>query len=328
MSSGRFAPSPTGRLHLGNLRTALLAWLFARADDSPLFLRFDDLDRGAVRPEHYDTQRRDLLALGLDWDGAPVRQSDRLDRYRDALDRLRALDVLYPCYCSRREIREAAQAPNRPLAGHGYPGTCRHLDAAGRAARAETSGRPPAWRLRTDDASYDLIDRLKGAVSVELDDFVIERNDGTPAYHLVTVVDDDALDVELVVRGDDLLDSTGRQLLVADLLGLRRADHAHVPLVLSTDGERLAKRHGAVTLDDRAARGETPLEVFRWLAASLDLPGATEADGPTDLLAGFDPDSLPSAPLVLSAEVLSGDADPADPAEPGHLGADGAGAEG
>ncbi|MEM9132982.1 MAG: tRNA glutamyl-Q(34) synthetase GluQRS [Actinomycetota bacterium] len=304
MSSGRFAPSPTGRLHLGNLRTALLAWLFARSTGSPLHLRFDDLDTGSVRDEHYDTQRDDLTALGLDWDGDPIRQRDRLDRYRHALDRLRALDVLYPCYCSRREIREAAQAPNRPLAGHGYPGTCRRLDATGRAAR-DASGRRPAWRLRTEAASYHLVDRLRGEVSVELDDFVVERNDGTPAYHLVTVVDDDALAVELVVRGDDLLDSTGRQLLVADLLGLRRAEHAHVPLVLSPDGERLAKRHGAVTLPDRMARGESPLDVLRFLAASLDLPGAAEATGPADLLPGFDPDRLPTEPLVLPVDDLT-----------------------
>ncbi|MEL7156923.1 MAG: tRNA glutamyl-Q(34) synthetase GluQRS [Actinomycetota bacterium] len=304
MPSGRYAPSPTGRLHLGNLRTALLAWLFARApgpdgtSGGPFRLRFDDLDQAAVRAEHYDSQAADLAAIGLDWDGPIVRQSERVEHYRGALDRLRDLDVLYPCFCSRREIREAAQAPNRPLAGHHYPGTCRRLDTAARRARG-AEGRRPAWRLRTEQPSYRFVDRLKGPVTVELDDFVVERNDGTPAYHLVTVVDDDALGVELVVRADDLLDSTGRQLLVAELLGCRRAEHAHVPLVLGPDGQRLAKRHGSVTLDERAAAGETPIDVLRTLARSLHLPGAAEATRPDDLLPGFDPADLPTSPLTL-----------------------------
>lgn len=256
-----------------------------------------------MRAEHYDTQQRDLEAIGIDWDGPAVRQSDRLELYRDAVERLRTLDVLYPCFCTRREIREAARAPNQPLSGHRYPGTCRHLDSADRRTRID-SGRPPAWRLRTAQTHYEFVDGLKGLVVVELDDFVIQRNDGTPAYHLVTVIDDDTMGVELVVRADDLLDSTGRQLLLAELLGRRRCDHAHVPLVLGPDGQRLAKRHGAVTLAERAAVGEAPVDVLRSLARSLDLPGADEAVHPRDLLNGFRPDLLPTAPLRLPPTLL------------------------
>ncbi|MEM8926155.1 MAG: glutamate--tRNA ligase family protein, partial [Actinomycetota bacterium] len=178
---------------------------------------------------------------------------------------------------------------------HHYPGTCRGLTAAERRAR-EADGRRPAWRLRVDGPPPPFVDLLKGEVAADIDDFVVARNDGTPAYHLVTVVDDDAMDVDLVVRGDDLLDSTGRQLLVARLLGLGQSDHAHVPLVLGADGQRLAKRHGAVTLPDLAAVGTAPSDVLRLLATSLRLPGAAEAERPADLLDGFDPALLPTGP--------------------------------
>ncbi|MDH3681923.1 MAG: tRNA glutamyl-Q(34) synthetase GluQRS [Acidimicrobiia bacterium] len=303
MPIGRFAPSPTGRLHLGNLRTALVSWLAARTDGSELRLRFDDLDRSAVRTEHYGSQPDDLRALGLDWDGPPVRQSQRLARYREAVERLVATDLVYPCYCSRREIREAVQAPNRALAGHRYPGTCRELTAPERRART-ASGRPPALRLRGDEAEVGFADLVVGDVAYPVDDFVIQRNDGTPAYHLVTVVDDADLGVELVVRADDLLDSTSRQLHVARLLDLPTADHAHVPLVLSPDGERLAKRHGSVTLDDRAVCGEDPANVLSFLAASLELCPPGEPVTPSDLIERFDLVRLPTKPLVLERSFL------------------------
>ncbi len=306
MPAGRFAPSPSGRLHLGNLRTALVAWLFARADGSRFHLRFDDLDTGAVRPEHYRTQADDLRALGLSWDGEPVHQRDRLPLYRSALRRLEADGAVYPCYCSRREIREAAQAPNSALAGHDYPGTCRRLTPAERADR-ERAGRTPALRLATDGEAEAFTDRLAGPQRHAVDDFVVMRNDGTPAYHLVTVVDDAELGVELVVRGDDLLPSTSRQVLLARRLGLPRIDHAHVPLVLSPAGDRLAKRHGAVTLADRAARGETPAAVLSFLAASLNLAEPGEPVTPAGLLDRFDPTLLPHEPLVLPPDTLTPD---------------------
>jgi glutamyl-tRNA synthetase len=305
MPSGRFAPSPTGRLHLGNLRTALIAWLFARSDGSRFHLRYDDLDTGAVRSEHYDTQHDDLRALGIDWDGPAVRQSERIDLYRPALDRLLAADLVYPCYCSRREIREAAQAPNGPLAGHHYPGTCRDLSPSQRRQR-EQDGRPPALRLRTGDEVIGFVDRVVGPVELPVDDFVVQRNDGTPAYHLVTVVDDAALGIDLVVRADDLLDSTGRQLLLARLLDLPPVEHAHVPLVLGPSGDRLAKRDGAVTLADRARRGESPSDVLADLASSLGLCRRDERPAASDLVARFDPARLPAGPLVLAAGYLAG----------------------
>jgi glutamyl-tRNA synthetase len=302
--SGRFAPSPTGRLHVGNLRTALAAWLFSRSDNSRFHVRLDDLDAAAVRAEHYETQLDDLRALGLDWDGPVVRQSERGHLYRPAIAKLVADDLVYPCYCSRREIREAAQAPNRPVAGHRYPGTCRRLGQRARQHR-ERSDRQPALRLRADDVLIGFTDLIAGPVELAVDDFVVQRNDGTPAYHLVTVIDDAAAGIELVVRADDLLDSTGRQLLLARLLGLARPDHAHVPLVLGPSGERLAKRHGAVTLPDRLARGETPAGVLAFLASSLNVCGPDERLTAAQLADRFDPNKLPTEPLVLGGPWLA-----------------------
>jgi glutamyl-tRNA synthetase len=297
--TGRFAPSPTGTLHLGNLRTALLAWLYARAQGAPFLLRIEDLDRGRVRARYEVEQLADLAAIGLDWDGEVVRQSAREELYADALARLDAHDALYPCWCTRAEIREASSAPHGPLPEGHYPGTCRRLTAAQRAER-EASGRPPALRVDAGAARVAFIDRLHGAQEGVVDDFVVRRNDGAYAYNLAVVVDDGAQRVGEVVRGDDLLDSTPRQLWLAGRLGLPAAAFAHVPLVLGGDGARLAKRHGAVTLADRAEQGESAAEVRGRLAASVGLAQPGERPAPEELVARFDPDTFsppPAGPL-------------------------------
>ena len=297
MSTGRYAPSPTGVLHLGNLRTALVAWLFARSTGSGFLLRMDDLDQVVSKPEHEAGQLRDLAAIGLDWDGEVLRQSTRRARYEAAISRLDAAGRTYACYCTRREIQEAASAPHGPVGA--YPGTCRQLTDGERRQREE-AGRPPALRLRAGGATVAVADRLHGIVELEVDDVVLRRNDGTPAYNLAVVVDDADHGVEEVVRGDDLLDSTPRQVHLARTLGLPVPGYAHVPLVLAPDGSRLAKRHGAVTLADRAARGQTPADVVTELAASLGLAAPGEPVTPGDLLIRFDPDRLPREPWVLS----------------------------
>lgn len=296
---GRFAPSPTGTLHLGNLRTALLAWLFARGQGARFLVRVEDLDAGRVRPEYEAQQLADLAAIGLDWDGEVVRQSERLSLYHDAIARLDDAGRLYPCFCTRREIREAASAPHGPLPEGAYPGTCRDLTAAERAER-ERSGRPPALRLRADAEAVSFDDRLLGRVEAVVDDLVVRRNDGAPAYNLAVVVDDAAQHIGEVVRGADLADSTPRQLLLGRLLGYPPPRHAHVPLVLGPDGARLAKRHGAVTLADRRALGEDPAEVRGRLAATLGLSAPGEAPSMDELLARFDPARLPTEPTVFA----------------------------
>jgi len=298
--TGRYAPSPTGPLHLGNLRTALLAWLFARSQDAPFLLRVDDLDRSRSRPRIADGQLADLAALGLDWDGPVVRQSERLELYAAAIETLDRDGLLYPCYCTRAEIREAPSAPHGALREGSYPGTCRELTAAQRAER-ERAGRPPALRLRAGGAVVEFRDRLLGPRRDVVDDLVVRRNDGAPAYNLAVVVDDAAQGVGEVVRGADLLDTTGRQLHLAALLGLPAPCHAHVPLVLGADGARLAKRHGAVTLGELAAAGQAPADVRARLAVSAGLALAGERPSLDELLERFDPGLIANEPSVLTA---------------------------
>lgn len=288
---GRFAPSPSGPLHLGNLRTALLAWWAARGDGSGFWMRVEDLDPSS-RPEHEATQLADLAAVGIDWDGPVVRQSERRDLYEAALARLVDAGLTYPCYCTRREIREAVRAPHE--APDAYPGTCRHLTDAERRAR-EADGRPPALRLRADGVEVVADDALHGAVRGVVDDVVLRRNDGLPAYNLVVVVDDAAQGVTEVVRGDDLLSSAPRQVHLARALGLAVPRYLHVPLVLGPDGARLAKRHGSVTLADAVAAGVAPAEVRRRLAASVGLPDPGPTPPPLDRTA------LPTTPTTWDA---------------------------
>jgi glutamyl-tRNA synthetase len=283
---GRFAPSPTGTLHLGNLRTALLAWLFARAQDARFLVRMEDLDAGRVRERFYDEQLRDLGALGLDWDGPVVRQSDRLALYAAAVETLAADGLVYECWCTRAEIREAASAPHGDLPEGFYPGTCLRLTEGERAAR-RVEGRPPALRVRADAAAVTFEDRIAGTVTGVVDDFVVRRNDGAYAYNLAVVVDDADQGVGEVVRGADLLDSTPRQLWLGERLGLPAPRHAHVPLMLGDDGARLAKRHGAVTLADRAAQGQDADDVRDELAASLRLSVRGERLTPAELVERF-----------------------------------------
>lgn len=293
---GRFAPSPTGLLHLGNLRTALLAWLFARSAGARFLVRVEDLDRSRVRPGIEEAQLSDLRAIGLDWDGPVVRQSERRGLYEDAMARLDTDGLLYPCYCTRAETRAAASAPHGISASDRYPGTCRELTAAQRAER-EAAGRPPALRVRSEDVRVAFEDRLLGRFGEMVDDFVVRRNDGTPAYQLAVVVDDAAQGIGEVVRGADLVDSTPRQILLARLLGLPEPTYAHVPLVLGPDGQRLAKRHGAVALSDR---GEGPGEIRSWMARALGLAETGETPSMDDLVVRFDPERLPLEPTVWS----------------------------
>jgi glutamyl-tRNA synthetase len=301
--AGRFAPSPTGDLHLGNLRTAVIAWLAARSTRDGFVVRMEDLDRQQASVEIEAAQLRDLDALGLDWDGAVIRQSDHFDRYEAAIDDLASRGLAYECFCSRREIREeieaASHAPHGPPGS--YPGTCRRLTARQRADRRD-AGRPPALRLRTDGQEVEFADRLHGEVTGVVDDVVLRRNDGVPAYNLAVVVDDNAQGVTEVVRGDDLLASTARQIHLQELLGFARPTYVHVPLVVDEHGERLAKRHGvALTMTDLAAAGVGADEVVEWIASSLGHDGAGSTTTLRELLEAFDPAAIPRIPCPLPA---------------------------
>jgi glutamyl-tRNA synthetase len=287
-SAGRFAPSPSGELHVGNLRTAILAWLFARSTGRRFLLRVEDLDRARAGAEA--VQLRDLAAIGLAWDGGVVRQTARGTLYTDAIARLTDAGLTYECFCTRREIQEAPSAPHAPQGA--YPGTCRNLDAA--ELEFKRSTRPAAIRLKSGVTEYTVRDVLHGAFTGVVDDFVLRRNDGVTAYNLAVVVDDAAQGIDQVVRGDDLLPSTPRQAYLASLLDVPVPEYAHVPLVANNDGVRLAKRDGAVTLADLAATGMPPAAVRDRLLESLGLP-AGHLD---DALAAFEPAALPHEPWV------------------------------
>jgi glutamyl-tRNA synthetase len=308
---GRFAPSPTGPLHLGNARTALVAWLAARAAGGAYLLRVEDLDGPRVKPGAEEAILAELRWLGLDWEegpdvggpAGPYRQSERGARYADALGRLRAAGLVYPCFCSRAEIAAAARAPHGPGDdGPRYPGTCRALDA-GEIARRSVR-RPPAWRFRVEPGEVSFEDGIHGVrtqdVSAAVGDFVVARADGVAAYQLAVVVDDAAMGVTDVVRGDDLVASTARQLLLYRALGLAPPRFAHVPLVVGEDGERLAKRHGALSLGELVARGADPTAVTGLLAELTGLAPRGARVAPRDLVSGFSLARVSRTPAVLA----------------------------
>ena len=313
--TGRYAPSPSGDLHLGNLRTAILAWAMARRGGKPFYVRVEDLDR--VRPGAAERQLADLQAMGLDWDVSPgsaaestegkragvLYQSTRLAAYERAVQRLREAGLVYECYCTRREIQEASSAPHG--APGAYPGTCRGLSEAQREERR--AQRPPALRLRAERTSYTVHDDFYGPYTGLVDDFVLVRNDGTYAYNLTSVVDDAFVGVEQIVRGDDLLPSAPRQAYLAGLLGLPQPRYAHVPLALNEEGKRLAKRDGAVTLPQLQEAGVTIPEVLGWTAASIPVlddsgrphEGWVPVPDASVILERFDPALMSREPWVV-----------------------------
>lgn len=315
---GRFAPSPTGALHVGNARTALLAWLHARAAGGAFVMRVEDLDFGRVRPGIMETQLGELRWLGLDWDEgpdvggphAPYVQSQRTDAYDAALRVLATRGLLFACSCSRKDIAAAASAPHAGEEGPRYLGICReHAVAASVASPMEHGRSLVALRVRVEPGEVCFDDLLQGRCcfrpAEETGDFVVRRKDGAPAYQLAVVVDDVAMGITHVVRGGDLLSSTARQLLLFRALGPPEPRYLHVPLMLGDDGERLAKRHGAVSLGELRARGVSPERVVGWLAATCGLVGENEAVSARDLIPRFAVDRLPREPTTVTAAMLA-----------------------
>ena len=289
---GRYAPSPTGDLHFGNLRTAVAAWLLARADGLGFVVRADDLDSQRCREHFIDSQLADLQAIGLDWDdrGAELRQSDREAAYAAAVDKLAGQGLVYECYCSRKEIQQAASAPHQ-LPGE-YPGTCRDLSEAQRVKKREElagQGRVPALRLRAGCSEFSITDRLHGEYTGRVDDFIVRRGGNAAqardyAYNLAVVVDDAHQQITQVVRGNDLLSSAPRQAYLAQLLGLAAPEYVHVGLVVNADGQRLAKRDGPISLRTMPA-----VRVVGEIFASIGCTGATSLH---EVLESFCPEAL------------------------------------
>ncbi|HLO04347.1 MAG TPA: tRNA glutamyl-Q(34) synthetase GluQRS [Symbiobacteriaceae bacterium] len=295
---GRFAPTPSGLLHIGNARTALLAWLQVRQAGGQFLLRMEDIDRPRSRADVAEQILVDLRWLGLHWDegpdvGGPVgpyTQNGRLNLYEEALERLEAKGLLYPCFCSRAELLAVASAPHG-LASEGpaYPGTCRSLSPAERAAKALT--KQPSLRFRMPDEGTAFDDLAQGAQSFPGGaggDFVVRRADGIWGYQLAVVLDDGLMGITDVLRGADLLDSTPRQIRLFEALGLPVPRFAHVPLLLGPDGARLAKRHGAVSVTAMRAAGTAPERVIGYLGFISGLLDRPEPVTAAELVPLFD----------------------------------------
>ncbi|HEV8194436.1 MAG TPA: tRNA glutamyl-Q(34) synthetase GluQRS [Ktedonobacterales bacterium] len=308
---GRYAPSPTGTLHLGNLRTALLAWLFARAVGGTFVLRIEDLDLPRVRPRATTEMLRDLHWLGLDWDEGPdaggklgpYKQSMRRALYEAAVARLRAQELIYPCYCTRAELARIASAPHSAEDAPRYPGTCAQLSEHERRSR-ETAGRRPSLRFRVPHRPIAFTDTLHGSITTNVaetvGDFIVRRSDGIIAYQLAVVVDDALMGITQVVRGADLLTSTARQLALYDALGFPwPQQYAHVPLLVNGAGTRLAKRDAAAGIGGLRARGGTREQLLGVLAASCGIWPPDTPASLRELLASFDPSRVAREPSTL-----------------------------
>ncbi|OKL48015.1 tRNA glutamyl-Q(34) synthetase GluQRS [Boudabousia liubingyangii] len=295
--AGRFAPSPTGDLHLGNLRTAILAHAWAKATGRRCLLRVEDIDR--VRSGSTERQLEQLQQLGLRYDAAPLIQTTRTEAHHRAIETLRSRGFLFECYCSRKDIQEAASAPHTPP-GH-YPGTCLHLSEEELAQKRELfaqQGRQPALRLNVPEKEWTIFDELHGDYTGPVDNVVIRRNDGAVAYNLAVVVDDAYQGIDQVTRGDDLLSQAPTQAAIAHALGLAEPVYVHVPLALNQEGQRLSKRDGAVTLPDLQEQGIEVPQVVNLIARSLDLgPQVDACQSVTDLLQVLDESTLRRMPL-------------------------------
>ena len=304
---GRFAPSPSGRLHLGNLLCALLVWLSARQKDGRVLLRVEDLDTARCPRRYSEQMERDLQWLGLDWDIGPGRdngtgpyyQSQRTEIYQAALETLREKGLVYPCFCTRAELH-AASAPHREDGQVVYAGTCRRLTAAEIAEKSRN--RAPALRLITPEERWDFTDghmgRYEENLAADCGDFLLRRSDGMFAYQLAVVVDDARMGVTEVVRGADLLSSTARQLYLYRLLGLKAPQFAHCPLLLAPDGRRLSKRDGDQSLENLRAK-YTAEEIVGRLAFAYGLQPEPAPRTPESLIPDFSWDKVPKQDICL-----------------------------
>jgi len=323
---GRLAPSPTGGLHVGHARTFLVAWLASRREDGPVALRIEDLDATRARPEATAAALVDLRWLGLDWDEGPdvggprgpYVQSERRAVYDEALARLKAAERVYPCTCTRADIERAASAPHAEDEGPTYPGTCAHRSAADAPALGD---RPFAWRFRVPPGEVGWDDLILGPRSIDParlgGDFLVGRNGQGPSYQLAVVADDALMGVDRVIRGDDLVPSTPRQLLLYRALGWEPPRFGHVPLVVGPDGRRLAKRDGSIKLATLRERGLDPRRLVGVLARSCGLSDEAAPSAPGDWVDAFDLARLPREPWTASADDWLGSGPFVEPAVSG-----------
>ena len=302
MLTGRFAPSPSGRMHLGNVFSALLAWLSVRSRGGRMLLRIEDLDPDRCRREYSEQLMNDLKWLGLDWDNDPCYQSERTAVYAGKFEELARQGLIYPCYCTRAE-RLAASAPHRSDGQAVYDGRCSRLTEEQQRELARL--RRPAWRIRVSEQEKCFTDICRGEYRENLlrdcGDFILQRSDGVYAYQLAVVVDDGLMGVNQIVRGSDLLSSTPRQLYLQELLGFPAPEYAHVPLLLAPDGRRLSKRDG--DLDMGALRRRfTPEQLLGQLAVLAGLRDRPEPVTARELAEEFCWDKIPKTDVVIRPE--------------------------
>lgn len=290
---GRFAPSPTGRMHAGNIFASLVAWLTAKSTGGSMVLRIEDLDPDRSKPEFSDALMKDYEALGLTWDAGPFFQSTRAEAYHDAYEQLAEACGIYPCFCTRADLA-CASAPHWGDK-HVYPGTCSHLSTDEVAAR-KAAGREASFRVRVPQERIIFSDSVQGACSQMLDeecgDFIIRRKDGAFAYQLAVVIDDADQGVTSVVRGVDLLSSTPQQIFLQRTLRLPTPAYAHLPLLVAQSGRRLSKRDRDASLDEMLARYGTPAGVIGHIAYVCGLQEEDAPTTPEELLKGFKPSTL------------------------------------
>jgi len=299
---GRFAPTPSGRMHLGNVFAALIAWLSIRSRNGHLVLRMEDLDTQRTSDEYAQILREDLLWLGLDWDLETQPQSQRSDVYLEYFEKLREQGLLYPCYCTRSQLH-SVNAPHLSDGTYLYPGTCRELTQAQRNAFS----RPPAWRIRVPDREWTVDDLCQGTYKENLathcGDFVVRRADGVFVYQLAVTVDDGLAGVTEVVRGTDLLSSAPRQMYLQQLLGFSHPVYGHVPLLLAPDGRRLSKRDRDLDLGQLRQR-LTAAQLIGSLAFSAGLLEKPEAISARELSQEFSWQKLKTESIYLDASML------------------------
>ena len=310
---GRFAPTPSGRMHLGNVFAALMAWLGARSAGGQMVLRIEDLDTRAQNPQVADDLMRDLEWLGLDWDQGPFYQSQRQDLYCQAIEDLTERGLTYPCFCSRADLH-AAQAPHASDGTYIYQGTCRNLTVDQVAEKS--AARPAAARLVVPAATdptgtVTFVDQVFGrrreVLAHDCGDFIVRRSDGVFAYQLAVVVDDGLMGVNQVVRGMDLLGSCARQTYLARLLGFEAPTYAHVPLLVAPDGRRLAKREKDLALGALRAAGVSAQQICGLLAGVAGLIEPGQSVMPRDLIEAFSWDALAAhrGNIVVDGDFLS-----------------------
>ena len=299
---GRFAPTPSGRMHLGNVFAALLAWLSVRSRDGEMVLRMEDLDTQRTSADFAQVLREDLMWLGLDYDRETPAQSLRTEAYDEAFRILEEKGLIYPCYCTRSQLH-SVNAPHLSDGTYVYPGTCRGLTAQQRSA----FGRKPAWRVRVPEKVWSFTDRVQGAYSLDLStecgDMVVRRADGVYVYQLAVTVDDGAAGVTEVTRGMDLLSSAPRQMYLQELLGLPHPEYAHVPMLLAPDGRRLSKRDRDLDLGELRRR-VTPEQLIGTLAYAAGIIGKLEPVSAQELAKGFSWEKVKGESLYLDASIF------------------------